>query len=208
MQEFVYKLEQCFKQPLPAKKAHIEMLPETKIPHLALKDEKTAEQSSVLIMFYHKNNDIYTLFIKRSTYDGVHSGQIAFPGGKSEPGDKDLAETAIREAKEEIGIDTDNVIIKGKLSEVYISPSNNIVTPFAGIYKGQPQFNPNSIEVNKLIEVSITEVLNKKNKSKAQVKAADGRIYDAPCFRFKNHIIWGATAMMLNEFIVLWGSFN
>ena len=208
MQEFLSNLEKCFEQPLPSNRAHIEMLPKIKIPNPATNKTCKAAKSSVLIMFYPMNNEIYTIFIKRSIYDGVHSGQIAFPGGKTEAGDKSLAETAIREANEEIGIDSSNIFIKGKLSDVYISPSNYIVTPFVGVYKGRPHFNPDSSEVNQLIKVRFSDIIDKRNKGKAQVKAANGQLYEVPSFNFNNHVVWGATAMMLNEFIVLWNSSN
>ncbi len=206
MQDFLKTLERCFEQPLPSQQAHNDMLADINFPKNKQKSE--ASQSSVLILFYPRNNNIYTVFIERPLYDGIHSGQIAFPGGKMENSDNTLIDTALRETKEEIGINQNKIKISGSLSQVYVIPSNFLITPFVGIYEDEPVFKPDAREVSRLIEVPFDELLNKKNISKGQVKAANGRSYNVPCFKLKNNIIWGATAMILNEFIYLWDSSN
>ena len=209
MQEFISKLKKCFEQPLPAEIAHKAMLPDIPRVGLVQNNNKSAPtKSSVLFLFYPFKVDIYTVFIERPFYNGVHSGQIAFPGGKIEKNDNNLLETALREANEEIGINKDMVSITGELSKVYISPSNYIVTPYVGFYKDKPVFKRNTREVKQIIEVPFSEILNQKSSQKANVKSADGLKYEVPCFTVKNNIIWGATAMILNELVVLWNSTN
>ncbi len=207
MEEFIRYLKNRFKQPLLPNKAHNEMLPGTGNKHSSEPgDISKAAKSGVLILFYPKDDKIFTVFIERPLYDGVHSGQIAFPGGKTEYNDKTLAETAIREANEEIGIEKRKVAVIGSLSDVFVSPSNYIITPFVGIYKNEPLFSIDEKEVKRLIQIPFCEIVKKENIAKAKVEASDGIIYEVPCFKFGNNIIWGATAMILNEFIYLWNS--
>lgn len=205
MEEFIKRLKGCFEHNLPSEKAHHEMLHDIKKNRPENPDHiLKAAKSSVLVLFYPKNDDIYTVFIERPQYDGVHSGQIALPGGKTEQNDKNLADTALREANEEIGIVKEKVMLIGNLSEVFVMPSNFLITPFVGIYNYKPQFSIDDKEVRKLIEIPFSEILKEGNKTKADVKAADGTICRAPCFKFEDNIIWGATAMILNELVYLW----
>ena len=111
-----------------------------------------AKQSSVLILFYEKEGKLYIPLIKRASYDGVHSGQIAFPGGKVEPEDKDMIATALRESQEEIGISLTGIEILGILSPVFIPPSNFLVNVVLAYTSSVPQFTIDTFEVDELIE--------------------------------------------------------
>ncbi len=201
MDEFIIHLRRCFEQPLPASNAHDKLMPIT--GKTKSNKHKNVKRSGVMVLFYPRKKTINLIFIKRPVYDGVHSNQISFPGGKTEPQDKSLTDTALRETNEELGIEKKDIIVIDSLSDIFVYPSNNLVTPFLGVHKKQPLFKPDKREVKKLIEVPLSEILKEDNLSKAVVKAGDGFMYKVPCFIFDNNIIWGATAMILNEVIHL-----
>ena len=199
-QTFVENLKKCLKEDLPGKNAQFKMAGNYRA--IESFDIEKAIQSSVLILLYNKNNELYFPLIERPIYDGVHSGQMALPGGKFDQNeDKDLIATALREANEEIGFEprSDNFIMLGKLSELYIPPSNHLVHPYIGYTYEIPEFKINQREVAELIEVSVSEIINENLISEKKVKINSGNIVNAPCFEFNQKQIWGATAMMLSE---------
>ncbi len=164
-------------------------------------------KSSVMILIYPGvEGSAKSVFIQRPKYDGVHSGQISFPGGRLDPDDEDMMQTALRETHEEIGISPDQVEVIGQLSELYIPPSNHLVSPFAGLLSKMPVFCPDPIEVACIIEVELGDFLSGNNKTESIIKLADGEIVNTPCYKTGEHIIWGATAMILAEFISLFNS--
>lgn len=162
-------------------------------------NEKT-RQSAVLILIFPLNGKLSTIFIKRPTYEGPHSGQVSFPGGKFDEVDETLIETALRETHEEIGIDTDQINIIGPITPLYIPVSNMMVTPVIGFIESLPALNPNVQEVEYTITVSIDELINPKNKS-VKIISAHGKQITAPYYNVSNETIWGATAMILSEFL-------
>jgi len=202
---FPEKLTYCLNHPLPGMDAHLEMAPfyrRDEIHHHAQIDH--AVKSSVLILFYIKDEQEHLVFIKRPEYEGVHSGQIALPGGRWEPHDKSYYDTALREAHEEIGIDTSRVSHLGKLSQLYIPPSNYLVYPFVAIYDGEARFDPDPDEVAAILEIPFQFFLNSASAKTVELTLKNGLIIQTPCFDFQGNIIWGATAMMINELIILW----
>ncbi len=158
--------------------------------------------AAVLILLYEDNGRLKFPLILRNTYPGVHSNQIGFPGGKVEAQDKNLSETAIRETHEEIAASPSKIKILGELTQLFIPPSNFLVYPFVGIYKGNSNFKPNDKEVNKIIPVDLLEFQKSENKILHSVNVRNKETL-VPAFRLpENQIVWGATAMMLNEFRV------
>ena len=139
-----------------------------------------------------------TVFILRQIYDGIHSGQVSFPGGRLEKKDKSLIETALRESREEVHIDPDKVQILGTLSEMYIPPSNYLVLPVVGYQPSRPDFIPGKSEVAKIIEADF-DFLFDDSLVKETTLDVQGYKIQAPYFDVNGHIIWGATAMILNE---------
>ena len=159
------------------------------------------KRGSVLILIYQENNELLTLFIKRTEYKGVHSGQISFPGGKYEPADLIEERTALRETQEEIGINISEVEIIGKLSDLYIPPSNFLVSPFVGFISSKPSFRLNKKEVAGIIEVSLNTLLNKsENYETGNIKTANNASIQAPFYEIGGYQVWGATAMITSEF--------
>ena len=131
---------------------------------------------------------------------GKHSGQIAFPGGRNEKDDNSYSTTALRETEEEVGIPiaNQNVIIAG--TPVYIPPSNYLVRPFLGYATGALKFTPQVTEVKSIIEVPLRQLLSTSNTTHKKLSTSYMTNVDVPCFILKGHVVWGATAMMLNEF--------
>ena len=128
---FLDCLKKRFKIELPGEEAQFSMAPFSRerireIP----KQNYSPKLSAVLILLFPHNNSINTVLIQRPEYAGIHSGQIAFPGGKFEDDDIELSRTALRETSEEIGIITENIEIIGSLTDIYITPSNFLVRPF------------------------------------------------------------------------------
>jgi 8-oxo-dGTP pyrophosphatase MutT (NUDIX family) len=156
--------------------------------------------AGVLILLYPKNNRISTVFIQRPDYEGVHGGQISFPGGKQEISDRDLIMTALRESSEEIGIYTEEVNIISSLTPLFIPVSNTLVTPVVGWMEKPPDFRLQEEEVLFVIEADLSTLLEPGIiKTKPQI--IRGEMFDIRYFSFEGHTIWGATAMLLHELL-------
>lgn len=168
-----------------------------------------ARQSSVLILLFpDKSGNVSTAFIKRGEYEGVHSGQIAFPGGKFEVTDANLTETALREAEEEVGIKKDQVEIIGSLSDLFVPPSNFIIRPFIAQAAEIPGFTANIHEVAEIFTVPLRFFTESNARGEYSIPYLNGTFVTVPGFRYEKHLIWGATAMILNELIQLVTSTN
>jgi 8-oxo-dGTP pyrophosphatase MutT (NUDIX family) len=200
---FASVLKEELKKPLPGRAVQLTMSSIKRIRELfEFADQSKAVKSSVLILLYPSAADgsIRIVLTLRPTYEGIHSGQISLPGGKFEISDSDLSVTALRETREEIGVDPSAVKMIGKLSELYIPPSNYIVLPFVG-YSDKPlTFFPNTKEVEKIIEIALTDLLDDRNIKKRHFLVRNGAQIFAPCYIIDGNKIWGATAMILSEF--------
>ncbi len=153
---------------------------------------------SVLILLYEDEGSIKFPLTKRQEYAGAHSGQVSLPGGKAEPGE-DAVSTALREAREEIGIDVTKVEVIGRLSEFHVIPSNFMVTPIVASVSQTPEFRPDPYEVHKIIRGDLMELIKEDAVQVKEIIAAGTYRMNAPHFAIENEIVWGATAMMLNE---------
>ena len=203
--ELVKVLERMMAMPLPGREGQVIMAPQSRMNEEQYRASirEDHRKGAVLMLFYPHPNGTYLPFIKRPSYEGVHSGQIAFPGGKFEEADGNLAITALRETEEEIGIDSSKVHLLGSLSEVYIPPSNFMVYPYIGITESLPEFDPDPLEVERVIECSFHQLLDKGNRKIGTVRSSAGLI-KAPYFELAQETVWGATAMMLGEFTYMW----
>jgi len=195
--DFFAILKEELKKELPGEKAQIKMAPGVR-NHYKTKEKN--REAGVLILLYQKKEELYISFIQRTEYNGPHSGQISFPGGKTEKGDHNIIDTALRESNEEIGIDPNQVSIYGQLTPLHIPVSNFIVFPVIGIYQMEPEFVIDPTEVKKVIEVKLKDLLNTENCTSKIFKYGD-LSFTAPIYNPNNVTIWGATAMILSEFL-------
>jgi 8-oxo-dGTP pyrophosphatase MutT (NUDIX family) len=161
-----------------------------------------ARVAAILILLYPKNSSVYTVFIQRPDYNGVHSGQISFPGGKKEPSDADIFETAFREAKEEVGVDPSKISVIGTLTPLFIPASNTVVTPVTGWIESRPEFRCQKGEVVYIIEAELKRFLDP-SIIKTKPFEIRGEMLEVKYFDYRGHIIWGATAMILNELLAI-----
>jgi 8-oxo-dGTP pyrophosphatase MutT (NUDIX family) len=199
-EELQQKLSERLKQPLPGARAHdpLRAIPVgSVVPRFEHKI--SPKPGGVLILLYERNGKVKFPLIKRPEYTGAHSGQVSLPGGKAEPGES-IIETALREGEEEIGIRRDSVEVLGVLSDFFVIPSNFLVTPVVGVMHSIPVFRPDEKEVAKILEGSIDDILHSGAIRQKEILAAGKFRMMAPHFEIESEIVWGATAMMLNEF--------
>ena len=197
-QEFVPKLVAVS---LPASEAHFKMAPLERIQFLENLVEKSLKPkiAAVLMLVYPKDNKSHLVLIVRNAYNGVHSSQIAFPGGKYESFDLDFEATAIRETYEEIGVQPHKIEVIKSFTHLYIPPSNFMVYPFLGICREEIEFFPDPKEVVNIIELPLIELLSDALVINTVIKTSYAELISTPAFKINNHIVWGATAMMLSE---------
>ncbi len=160
---------------------------------------------AVLILLYPIENRIYTVMIQRPEYSGAHSNQVSFPGGKSEAGDQSITATAIREAEEEVGITGKKIRICGCLSPLFIPISNIEVTPVVGIQFSKPVFTPDPSEVSFIIETCMDE-LSDPSIIKEKSMEVSGQLITVPYYHYRGLHIWGATAMIISEFLEIYSN--
>lgn len=201
-EEYFKSLEELLKKELPGAEAHQKLAPLNRDPGNNLNIKTTGiKQGSVLILLYPANGEVFLPLMQRPNYQGIHSGQISFPGGKKEEIDQDLIATALRETMEEIGVLEKDVKVLGTLTELYIPVSNFKVLPVVGYVTKQPYFIPDQYEVVKIIETSVTELLNEAIIKTRMIKTSLGLEIKAPYYDVQGHIVWGATAMIMSEFL-------
>ena len=200
-ENFFEKLDMRLRQPLPGLKVQKEMSAYPKgMTGIDFKSNGEPKESSVLIVLFEYNDEIYFPLIQRPMYTGVHSGQIGLPGGKVEDHDKDRIETALRETEEEIGVKAGDVKVFGKLSELYVQASHYNVMPVVGYLPYRPEYIPDPEEVSRVIEGKTSDLIADKNRKVKELLIQDKYTIVAPYFDIENEIVWGATAMILNEF--------
>lgn len=199
--EFKEYIPKILKQQLPAENAHLLMAPAERRTSLSPEFymANNPKISAVMMLFYPKSDVTHLVLTRRNEYKGVHSAQISFPGGKAEKADKNLAETALRETYEEIGVPPEAIEVVMPFSKLYIPPSNFLVSPFMGLAKEQPVFTANPYEVKELIEVPLEVLMDESVISQVEMKTSYAEKITVPAFRINENIVWGATAMMLSE---------
>lgn len=198
---FLKYIPQILEEKLPGYNAHVEMMPLERIAIFKDLDlEKVnPREASVMMLFYPKNEEPHLVMILRNSYKGVHSSQIGFPGGKVEKFDVSLADTALRETFEEIGIDREWINIVKPFTPLYIPPSNFKVYPFLGYATQELIFNPDEREVFGIIEMPLSVLMDDSAKVSKKLSTSYMEEVDVPAFKFQEYYIWGATSQMLNE---------
>jgi len=197
--QLIKHLEHSLKQPLPGVKAHTRLFPPTRSEFPPI-NFSAVKIGAVLAMLFSQNGQTRLTFILRQKYNGVHSGQISFQGGGYEENDLTYSKTATRETQEEIGVPEEEIKIIGQLSQLYIPPSNFLVYPFVGYIQKQPNYKPDITEVTEVFDLSLNELM-KEECFQFQPVISRSKQVKVPCFVTQNRLIWGATAMILNELL-------
>ncbi len=201
--ELIEKIHHEINFNLPGERAHDLMAPyKRESAKKVLSSDKTPRYGAVMMLLYEKESLPHFVLIQRPEYEGVHGGQVSFPGGKREENEA-LKITAMRETREEIGVPEDDIQVLGELTQVYIPPSNFLISPFVGFLDQAPTFIPDAREVDEIVEVPVFDLLNdelilekdimvgKDPKSRFSIKV--------PYFQLNYKTVWGATAVMLSE---------
>ncbi len=193
----------ALKNPLPGEQAQRLMSPVARKTMAELIQDSDSQRLSSVLMLLYPGNDglLHTTFIERPQNDTIHSGQIAFPGGKVETTDLSIAAAALRETEEEIGVRAKSIQLIGSLTPLFIPASRYLVHPHIGMVETTPAFIPNKNEVQSIIEVDIDELLRLKPEA-GTFKTSNG-ILPAPYFNLKGYHLWGATSMIVSEFRVI-----
>ena len=215
MNDFIQKLKNRLDSPLrPAEKAHnlMESLARKNMTSFQYKEREKTRVAAVLILLYpfenedgNEKSDWKMPLVLRPQYEGMHNhgGQIGLPGGGREAQDENLMMTAIRETQEEIGVIVPKINILGNLSDLYIAPSDSLVTPFIGFLDSKPNFILDPKEVDRIIEAPLSSLKNPELRKQKEMILPNKIILDVPYFAVNDDSIWGATAMILNELLYL-----
>lgn len=202
-------LEKRVQLPMPGDVAHKKMKPKmANGAPIKLKHATAPRKGGVLILFYEDDDIVRFPLIQRPTYEGIHSGQMALPGGKHELEDSDQYQTALRESREEIGVDQEKVQIIGSLSEFYVSASNYMVLPVIGKIDRVPDFVPEPREVQEIVTPAVTQLIDPLRLKEKEITVRNGISLNCPYFDLDGRTVWGATAMMLSELVEILKEFQ
>lgn len=191
-------LKEELNKPLPGKDFQTKLSPDHRRFDIE-EPVKYTDAAVALIIWEAAPEKALMTLMKRTEYDGPHSGQVSFPGGKQDPGDKNLLDTAIRETREETGTDLLPEENLGKLSPLDIYVSGFRVHPFVFFTRRKLEFHPDSEEVSYLLQFPITDLLDE-SLIKQHLFKINGFEFEAPYFDICDEIVWGATSMILSEF--------
>jgi 8-oxo-dGTP pyrophosphatase MutT (NUDIX family) len=193
------KLRERLALPLPGAAAH-DIMRATPVGPVTpdFTHKSPARPGAVLILLYEQHGRIKFPLIKRQEYLGAHSGQVSLPGGKAERNETPV-ETALREGQEEIGIDPASMNIIGTLSDFFVIPSNFLVKPVIASSPQVPDFKPDPREVSRILIGDLKELMREDAIHNKEILAAGKFRMQAPHFDIEGEVVWGATAMILNE---------
>jgi 8-oxo-dGTP pyrophosphatase MutT (NUDIX family) len=198
---FSKNIPKILKEELPSISAQTKMAPNDRVAILNDRNyqDNNPKKAAIMMLFYPKNTVTHLVLIVKNSYPGVHSSQIAFPGGKVENFDVNLEETALRETHEEIGIPPNKIKVIRPFTEIYIPPSNFLVYPFLAYSNHELDFTLQKEEVAAIIERPITKFMDDSIIVSKLMNTSYSKNIEVPCFKVDDHYIWGATAMMMSE---------
>jgi len=157
--------------------------------------------AAVLVPLFKKGEDCHLLFTKRSDQVKYHKGEISFPGGVVDEEDLELINTALREAHEEVGLKKSDVQIIGILDDI-VTVTGFIVTPIVGLFPYPYPFKVSEVEIAELIEVPLSSLIREESFSEKEI-IRGGQKEVVYAYEYEKHIIWGATARILKQFLDL-----
>lgn len=202
VQEALHTFKERLKGPKPGLRAQLQMITDPRPGHRAFHEvEATCIKAGVLVLLFPWRDEFYLVLTRRSAWLDQHQAQISFPGGRQEEGES-LQQTALREACEELDIRPGSIRILGELTPLYIPPSNFCIYPVVVAAERRPDFRPSAEEVAEVIEVPLDYLLDNENIHK-EMWTIRGTQVEVPFYSYKEHKIWGATAMVLAELLAL-----
>lgn len=206
---FIQQLKQRLEQPLPGMEAQSKMMSvrfKRKDTNDYAKASNSARRAAVMVLLFQKDGEWYTNLMQRPESAYAHSKQVSFPGGGLEALDASLEACAKRETEEEFGISRDAIQVLGALTALYIPVSDYLVQPFVGYLAEAPSYTPDPNEVAEVLEVPLKHLLDPALRKMTTIKVSSGfSLSDIPYFDVANKVVWGATAMMLSEFVEVLG---
>ena len=197
-QLFFQQLKEVLKAPLPGSAAQDQMLIPGRDKLYKPLPREQAVPSAVLLLLFPHADDTHFFLTKRTQEVEHHKGQISLPGGRWEPGER-LYETALRETREEIGIDPETVTLLGPLTPLFVPVTGYLIHPFIGAVPQNPPVTPHAREVDILFSVSVRDLIDDQNQRFA-VRQINGINVKVPYFQLGSYQVWGATSMILAEF--------
>lgn len=200
VQDIIGSLKNKLAGPMPGLKAQMGMIPHPRPGNKAYFEvEDSSLKAGVLLLFYPSKGRLYLVLTRRTEQVDFHKGQISLPGGRQEPGES-LEQAALREAQEELEIDPETIQILGRLTPLYIPPSNYCIYPVVALSERRPDFRPEAREVAEVLEIPVEHLLDPQNVHRERwiIRGVD---VEVPFYSFKEHKIWGATAMVLAELV-------
>jgi 8-oxo-dGTP pyrophosphatase MutT (NUDIX family) len=159
-------------------------------------------EGAVLLLVYRRHGDLVLPVTRRTDRLEMHKGQISLPGGAYEPQDAGLPQTALRETCEELGIPERAIELLGPLTPLFIPVSSFCVYPYAGYARRAPALRPDANEVAEAIEVPLEHLLAPETR-RVETHFRDNQRFEVPAYVVGLQRIWGATAMILAEFLAL-----
>jgi 8-oxo-dGTP pyrophosphatase MutT (NUDIX family) len=198
---FIDQLKFNLTKPLPGEAAH-QIMEAKSAAYLGVKPTDDSRKSAVLILLYPFEDEVYLPLILRNSYDGAHSGQVAFPGGRFELTDTNLINTAMREAQEEIGLNIADVNVLGILTETYIAVSDFLVLPVIGYINYKPDFLPDVREVKEVFEIKLSHFAEPASIGCSEILIPGYQVF-TPHYEVRGHRTWGATAKMICELLTV-----
>ncbi|HEV7942507.1 MAG TPA: CoA pyrophosphatase [Solirubrobacteraceae bacterium] len=155
-------------------------------------------ESAVLVPIYLTDAEPHVVLTRRRADLRRHAGEVSFPGGRRDPADATLAATALREAHEEIGLDPGAVSIAGQLTPTSTFVTNYAIHPFVGAIEAQTAWSVSAVEVDTVMELSLQAL--RLARGTAQITRR-GFTFETDAYELEGHLIWGATARILDELI-------
>ena len=202
--QLIYQLEEKLRAPLPGQEAQYQMA--HVVRQRVAAPPADARQAGVLALFYPWQKRWHLVFIERQAHHrgDRHAGQISFPGGRYEEADGSLRQTALREAEEEVGVNAASITVIGPLTELYIPVSNFLVNPFVGVTHQTPQFRPQESEVRDILQVPFDHLVRPETSRYTDLSLTEKiTLRRVPYFDLDGKVLWGATAMMVNELLTV-----
>lgn len=210
MESFINHIKHRLSEPLPGRMAQYKMASMRRLEELGFNPvpPPDAKVACVLNLLHRDATGHWrTVLIQRTDNPrDRHSGQVSFPGGRYEESDGDLVNVALREAHEEVGVSPLEVQVLGRLTELYIPVSNFVVHPFVGLLLGPSDFRPQPGEVESILTPDLGVFARPENRKTTDLTVANGvTIKSVPYFDVEGRIVWGATAMIMSEFMEVMG---